>query len=75
MEDLDNRLVGLGYRQVRREPDCWRVTQIGVSAATCGREGSRRRDPASSRALRLWLDRLVDLERPTPYRICGCREG
>jgi hypothetical protein len=65
MEDLENRLAGIGYRRVGREPECWRVAQIG----SISRAPARPRDPAHSRSLRFWLDRLVDREPPTHYRV------
>jgi hypothetical protein len=70
MEDLDNRLAAIGYRPVPRERDYWRIAQTGVPARAGGHSASRGRDPAHSHVLQLWLDRLVDLERPTHYRIC-----
>jgi hypothetical protein len=66
MEDLENRLAGMGYRRVGREPECWRVAQIGPASCSPARPG----DPARSRSLRFWRDRLVDRERPTRYRVC-----
>ena len=71
MEDLGNRLAGIGYRRVGREPECWRVTQIGLATRSPARPG----DPARSRSLRFWLDRLVDRERPTHYRVCRATRG
>ena len=53
------------------EPECWRVAQIGSAARSPARPG----DPARSRSLRFWLDRLVDRERPTHYRVCRATRG
>lgn len=71
MEDLESCLAEVGFGRARREPECWRVTQIGGSAAVASRRSaSRPRDPARSPVLRLWFDRLSDIERPAPvYRI------
>lgn len=71
MEDLESCLAGLGFRRARSETECWRVTQIDASdPAPRRRSASRRRDPARSRVLRFWLDRLSELDRPAPfYRI------
>jgi hypothetical protein len=76
MEDLEGRLARIGYRPVRREAECWRVAQLGAPAPirrVCSE--SRSRDPAHSHALRLWLDRLGDVERPMLYRIRRATRG
>src|SRR5260370_38447451 len=71
MEDLENRLAGIGYRGVGRVPECWRVAQIGSAS----RSPARPRDPAHSRSLRFWLDRLGRPAPPTPYRISPVIRG
>jgi hypothetical protein len=66
MEELSRGLGRLGYRPARAEIDCWRVTQVSPPSE----DGSSRRNPAASRALLAWLNRLRDRKRPTPYQIC-----
>ena len=60
MKDFDRRLDSFGYRP---EPECWEVRQIGEPQP-------RRRNPALSRAVGFWFNRLRDRKRPTPYQIC-----
>jgi hypothetical protein len=67
MKDVEDRLAAIGFRRLRREPECWRVTRTGTSALPALSRG--RREPANSRALPLWLARLADRGRPAPYRI------
>lgn len=74
MEDLENCLVHMGYGRARREAECWRVAQIGAPVPH-GRAVARLRDPARSRVLRLWLDRLSEIERATPYRARRAARG
>jgi len=76
MEDLEDRLAEIGYRRTGLEPQRWRVSQIDAATAP-PRAGSvcQSEDPVSSPVLRFWLDRLVDRQRPTPYRIGRATQG
>jgi hypothetical protein len=67
MEDLERRLTGMGYRQVRSDAASWRVSR--VKPAGPARSPSRARVTASNRMLRFWLDRLEDQDRAQPYLI------
>lgn len=67
MNDVEDRLAAIGFRRLRHEPECWRVTRIGTPAPSA--PSRPRREPANSRALPRWLDRLTDRQRPSPYRI------
>jgi hypothetical protein len=67
MKELENCLTAIGFRRRRHEPECWRVMRIGVPVPSPAVH--HRRDPANSRALPRWLDRLAERGRPSPYRI------
>jgi hypothetical protein len=67
MKDPKNSLTTFGFCPVRREAECWRVARI--SAPIPSVPARSRREPANSRALPRWLDRLADCDRPSPYRI------
>jgi hypothetical protein len=66
MEDIAQRLVDLGYRRTRPEPECWRITQIGAPAP--GAVSAR--EPAASRILARWRNRLSERKGPSPYQVC-----
>lgn len=71
MKDVADRLAAIGFRRPRRAPDCWRVIRIDLPAPAAA---SRvKREPAQSRTLPRWLDRLADCRRPSPYRITPIR--
>jgi hypothetical protein len=67
MDNMRAVLAGVGYGARRHEPECWQVRRLGGPAP---RQRPRLNDPARSRALRFWLDRLRDRRRPSPYQIC-----
>jgi hypothetical protein len=70
MEDLENCLSRIGYRQIGCEPESWRVSRSGPLHPIQSRPFViRPQDPALSAALRFWLKRLGEGERSRPYRI------
>lgn len=73
MKELENRLSEIGFRSLRPEPECWRVTRLGVPTPSA--PSRARRDPVKSRILSRWLDRLSDRNRPSPYRIAPMNRG
>jgi hypothetical protein len=63
MDDFTKHLARLGYCRSRAAAECWRISQAGVpAAAAC-------RDPAPSRDLLLWFNRLRNRRGRSPYRI------
>lgn len=70
MKDAADRLAAIGFRRLRRAPDCWRVIQTDTPVPAVSRAW---REPAHSRALSRWLDRLADCPRSSPYRITPIR--
>lgn len=70
MKDLRDSLAAIGFRHPRRAPECWRISRIDTPLPVVSRG---RRDPARSRTLRRWRDRLADhfddSGQPLPYRI------
>jgi hypothetical protein len=69
MEDLENRLTGMGYRRVRPDAGCWQVSRLEATPARPVCSPSRPQNAARNRMLRFWLDRLGDLDLPAPYVI------
>src|ERR1700753_2196510 len=70
MEDLENRLSAMGYRQVRQRPECCQVSRAGAIPPTLRIPSAPGlRDPALSPVLRFWLRRLGRLDPAPRYRI------
>ena len=38
MEDLENRLSAMGFREVQKSRACWQVSQVGATAPTSRRQ-------------------------------------
>ena len=68
MHDIAHRLVEIGYRRSRPEPECWLVTRIGAPPPAAPRPPAG--DPARSRILARWRSRLAERKGPSPYHIC-----
>ena len=70
MEDLENWLAGVSVNPARRDTECWCVSRVGASPPRRRTRPARRvQDPGSSPVLRIWLNRLGDNGRFSPYRI------
>jgi hypothetical protein len=66
MEDLENRLSGIGYRPVQKGAECWRVSRAGATTPTPSTHAApQRTDPV----LRFWLRRLGRFDASPLYRI------
>jgi hypothetical protein len=67
MTIAEQHLAQIGFGRDRAEPACWRVARI--VPAVRARTAADPVDPAWSRELLRWRDRLAGDPRPSPYRI------
>jgi hypothetical protein len=68
LETPETQLARIGFGDRRDDPSCWQVVRLGRQYSA-PRAQPYRLEPASSRALARWCDRLARDPDPSPYRI------